>query len=188
MTDVVEQLLVETDLVDDIPLREYLVELQNTARAVRPMPSAELAALLVPAPRRTAGRRRRVIITTMIVAGILGAGATAAAASPEIRDATGRAIQAVVGTLLPASPAVPGDGRPVAPDTHPPKPRETSGTSHPGPTDHPGATDHPSPTIHPGKGGTQGNSGSNPPSGTPLPGSGSSGQPSPSHGGGSQKP
>ncbi len=47
MIDVIEQLLVETDLVDDIPLREFLVELQDTARAVRPMPSAELVALLV---------------------------------------------------------------------------------------------------------------------------------------------
>ena len=182
MTDVIEQLLVETDMVDDSLLRAFLAELEEAATSVRPLPSAELGALLVPAPRRSVGRRRRVIITTMIVVGTIGAGATAAAASPEVRDATGRAIAAVVGALLPAAPAGPSPGSTLAPSApNKREPGKTSSPGHPGPTDHPGNTDdpgntdHPGPSDHPGNGSTQGNSNSK--SGSPHPGSGSKGQP-----------
>ncbi len=184
MSDVIERLLVEADMVDDTLLRDFLAELEEAATAVRPLPSAELAALLVPAPRRSAGGRRRVIITTMIVVGTIGAGATAAAASPEVRDATGRAIEAVVGALLPSAPTVPGTVSTSAPDSPiKPRPGQTSNTGHPNPTNHPGNTDHPGntnhpePSDHPGKGSTQGNSNPNSPSGSPHPGNGSKGQP-----------
>jgi len=178
MTDVIEQLLVETDMADDILLRAFLVELEEAATAVRPLPSAELGALLVPAPRRSVGRRRRLIITTMIVVGTIGAGATAAAASPEIRDATGRAIQAVVGALVPPASTIPGPGSP-SPSVpgNQPKPAKTAKPGHPAPTDHPGNTDHPGPSDHPGNGGTEGNSNSNSQSGPSHPGNGSKGQP-----------
>jgi len=181
MSDVIEQLLGETDMVDDTLLRDFLVELEEAATSVRPLPSAELAALLVPVPRRSAGRRGRVIITTMIVVGTIGAGATAAAASPEVRDATGRAIQTVVGALLPAVPTAPSPGSSPAPVLNKPAPRHTSNTGHPGPTDHPGNTDrpgntdHPGPSDHPENGSTQGNSNSQ--SASPHPGEGSNGQP-----------
>ncbi len=190
MTDTIGELLIENDMADEVALRGFLHQLQDTATSVRPMPSPELAALLVSTPRRSHGHRRRTIITTVVVVGTLAAGATTAAANPEVRNATGRAIQAVVGVLIPGKPTVSStiSSEPSAPKPAP-KSTETSSAGHPGSADHPGATNHPDPSDHPGSSGSKGNSGSNAKSDAPHPNSGASGQPATSpHGGTAPKP
>ncbi len=191
MTDPITQLLVETQLADDIRLRELLAEVRDTATSVRPLPSAEVAALLVPSRRRPSAARHRVLITTIVVVGTLAAGATAAAASPEVRSAAGRAIQSVVGTLLPEPAPVPGGTTASTDASRRPTPQNSS-ANHPGVTDHPSATDHPSGTDHPGQDDHPGN-GVTP--GAPSPGtepgphstSGSTQPPKTSHGSGPEK-
>ena len=185
MTDPITQLLVETQLADDIRLRELLAEVRDTATSVRPLPSAEVAALLVPSRRRPSAARHRVLITTIVVVGTLAAGATAAAASPEVRGAAERAIQSVVGTLLPEPAPVPG-GTTASTDASPRPAPQNSSASHSGATDHPSGTGHPGQDDHPGNGVTPG---------APDPGTepglhstgGSTQPPTTSHGGGPEK-
>ena len=190
MPDTIDVLLIESDMADDAALRDFLRELQDTTTSVRPMPSRELAAILEPVPRGSRGHRRRALFTTVIVVGTVAVGATAAVASPEVRDTTQRAVQTVVGALLPPRSAVHRTGDSGSPDSGVvPKPSDTSSTGHPGPRDHPGSTTHPGPSDHPGDGGSKGNSGENSKSGTPHPNNGSSGEPdTSSHGGSSPKP
>lgn len=182
MTDPVEELLDDAELAADVRLRDFLVELRETATAVRPVPSAELAALLIPAPRRSALRRRGAVITTLVLVGTLAAGTTAAAASPDVRTATGRVIQAVVGAIIPATPPTPGlTASPHS--THAPMPPQSVNSSHPNATDHRGATDHP------GSGAPNSSSNSHSDSGTSHPtGAPSAPPPAAPHGGASAKP
>jgi hypothetical protein len=150
MTDQIDQLLSQTGMADEAQVREFLGELQHASTSVRPLPSAELSALLVMSPRRSGAHRRRLAITALIVVGALGAGATAAAASPDVRAATGQAVQAVVGAFLA------GTGASSTPATTGPTATPTPGSSkaasdgHPSPTHHPDMTNHPQPNDHPG--------------------------------------
>ncbi len=157
MRDPIEQLLTETDLADDEFLRDFLIELQHTGTSVRPMPSSELVALMTPSQRRSR-RRRAAVITAIIVVGTVGAGVTAAAASPEVRAATSQVFQSVVGTLFPGLRGGQVPPQPVSPDvTSSPAPTSTAAggenvTTHPSPTSHPNSTNHPGASDHPGSG------------------------------------
>ena len=156
MTDPIEQLLSETDMVGDKVLHDFLSELQQTGTSVRPMPSPELAALMTPISQRSTLRRRGAIITALIVVGTVGVGVTAAAASPEVRAATTQVFQSVVGTILPGLGGVQTPHQINLRDaTKAPAPsttRSPDATAHPSPTNHPGASNHPSPSNHPGSG------------------------------------
>jgi hypothetical protein len=156
MTDPIEQLLSETDMVGDKVLHDFLTELQQTGTSVRPMPSAELAALMTPISQRSTLRRRGAIITALIVVGTVGVGVTAAAASPEVRAATTQVFQSVIGTVLPGPGGVQTPHQINSRDaTKAPAPSTTvspDATTHPSPTNHPGASNHPGPSNHPGSG------------------------------------
>lgn len=142
MSDPIDRLLFEEGMGDDAELRGLLAELKRDATSVRPMPSAELAALMVPARPRSAVRRHRGLVTAVIVIGTLGVGATAAAASPEVRAAAHQVFQAVTGAVLPGT-NVPGPHRGSSPASTPTPARSNAASPHPTATDHPGRGDHP---------------------------------------------
>jgi hypothetical protein len=143
MVDPIDLLLVESDMGDDDELRGLLAELKRDATSVRPMPSAELAALMVPARPRSAIRRHRGLVTAVIVIGTLGVGATAAAASPEVRAAAHQVFQAVTGVVLPGTNRPAPHGDTSAPASTPTPLRSHAEMPHPTATDHPGRGDHP---------------------------------------------
>lgn len=143
MTDPIDRLLFEEGMSDDAELRGLLAELRRDATSVHPMPSAELAALMAPARPQSAIRRHRGVVTAVIVIGTLGVGATAAAASPEVRAAAQQVFQAVTGTVLPGT-TVPGlTGNHGGPGSTPTPSRSASASPHPDATQHPGPSDHP---------------------------------------------
>jgi hypothetical protein len=145
VADPIDLLLVEAGMSDDAELRALLADFERELTSVRPMPSAELAALMVPVRSPAAVRRRGGVITALVVIGTLGAGATAAAASPAVRDAAHQVFQAVTGAVLPGT-TVPGPDQKGGPGVAP---------THSNPASpHPGATDHPGPGDHPGNGAT----------------------------------
>jgi len=148
MTDQIDRLLAEAQLTDDQELRGLLTELHRAATSVRPMPSAELSALMVTGRRRSTIRRHGGVVTTLVVVGVLGAGVTAAAASPEIRSAAQQAYQVVSGAIVSGAAGF------AAHDKHgvsgPPAAPFGPASSSP----HPNATDHPEPSDHPGNGAT----------------------------------
>ena len=134
MSDPIDELLTESELAHDAALRELLGEIAREATAVRPIPSAELSALMSPpsAGARRVRRRsfagRRAVITGVVVIGALGLGATAAAASPEARSAIGAGI-AVIAHLF--EPGDSGTGPHPAPvpgesDSRMPSPTPTA--------------------------------------------------------------
>ena len=172
MTDQIDRLLAEAQMTDDPELRGLLAELHRAATSVRPMPSAELSALMLPGRRRPALGRRGVV-TALVVVGMLGAGVTAAAASPDVRSAAQQAFQVVTGAIVSGSTGFsPHDhgasGQPAEPS------RGASSSPHPGASDHPGPSDHPgngatnAATPHPGE--THRAASDHP---TPTPGAGS---------------
>lgn len=147
MTDPIDQLLLEAGMSDDAELRELLLEFQRTATSIHPMPSTEVAALMRPSRPRTGLRRHSGVVTTLVVIGTLAIGATAAAASPEVRAAAQQAFQTITGALPPGT-TVPGN------------PGHHGVTGSPAPSGansafpHPGASQHPGPSDHPGRGAT----------------------------------
>jgi len=113
MSELIDVLLDETELHDDLALRELLGELEREATAVTPIPSAALSELMT--PRRAGSRRttrrpslasRGVIITGVVVIGVLGFAAGAAAASLEARS-IGAGVSAVAHLFGPESAAEP---------------------------------------------------------------------------------
>jgi hypothetical protein len=154
VTDPIDDLLSEAHLSGDARLRDYLSDLEKAATADRPVPSAELAALLRPAPRRSSIHHPRMVITTLIIAGALGAGVSAAAANPEIREEAGKVLGVIFGTTVPETERDPMPAVTIEPGSggwsHDPTPLEATTSSHPTPTDHPDGTDHPGPDDHPG--------------------------------------
>lgn len=156
MTDPIEQLLREADMSNESALHSFLSQIQEEATSVRPIPSAELAVLLLRRAPQSRLRRRRVAIATLIVIGVVGAGATAAAASPALRSATQQLIQTVTG-VAPSAPLrtkskhgnMPSTPHPTTSST----PGRPSATTHTEPSDHPGPTGNPS-TPYPGQGTT----------------------------------
>ena len=157
----IDRLLAEAGLRDAADLRGELLELRALAE-VRPEPSAQLQALMVPgavlrhaedpATDSTAAApvdelsarrsRRRLAVTAVAVAASLAAGATAAAASdggiPAALSHLGEAVGTVVAKVLPAPAAPPA--APAAPSFSP----------HPTEAAHaPGAAPAPSTTATP---------------------------------------
>jgi len=145
MTDPIVQLLAEAGMSDDSALLDELIHLRERSIAVRPIPSRELASLL--GRRRRLSLGRRGVITALIVVGAVSGAATAAAASPDVRAAVNRAVQNVVGAIVPA-PAMRITDNSVG---HHPKPSNAP-SPHASAPSHPGASDHPNPTNHPGNG------------------------------------
>jgi hypothetical protein len=143
MTDPIDRLLFEVRMSDDDELRQLLTEFREESTSVRPIPSAELAVLMGKARPRTAIRRHGGVVTALIVVGTLGVGATAAAASPEVRAAVQHAYQAVTHTLPPVMTAPNPHGSPRTPGFAPVPWRSNSATPHPDATDHPGLGDNP---------------------------------------------
>ena len=141
MSDPIDLLLTESELEHDTGLRDLLGEIQHEATAVRPMPSAELSALMNPRsaaarrPRRRSFAGRSAIITGVVVIGALGLGATAAAASPEARSAIGAGVAAIAHLFQPAL---------VAPEPAPTPRHPASGTDVPSTDPSAGASDGPS--------------------------------------------
>jgi len=108
MSDPIDLLLIESELEHDTVLHDLLAEIEHEATAARPMPSAELSALMSPRPvaahrpRRHSFSGRSAVITGVVVIGVLGLGATAAAASPEVRSAIGAGVAAIAHVFQPA--------------------------------------------------------------------------------------
>lgn len=100
-----DELLAEAGLSDDLVLRSALAEMHDSATAIRPMPTAELRAVMIRPRRRTVGRT--ALVTSMFVIGGLGAGFSAAAVTPEGRGIIASVVAAVFNTG-PANPELPG--------------------------------------------------------------------------------
>lgn len=113
MSELIDRLLDETELHDDLALRELLGDLEREATAITPIPSVALSELMTPrqaGSRRATGRRsfasRGVVITGVVVIGVLGFAAGAAAASLEARS-IGAGVSAVAHLFEPESAAKP---------------------------------------------------------------------------------
>ncbi len=143
MTDPIDQLLLEAGMSDDADLRGSLLEFQRSATSVHPMPSTEVAALMEPTRPRTGLRRHSGLVTALVVIGTLGIGATAAAASPEVRAAAQQAFQTVTGTLPPGTTDPGNPGRHGGSGFSPAPSRSNSAFPHPDASQHPGPSDHP---------------------------------------------
>jgi hypothetical protein len=134
-----------TDLLKAIdgdagPLRPALLELRSLAHGPVPVPSPELADLLVGSPVVSLAprRRARAAIFSLAVVAAMGVGTTAAAAlSPEFRTATQHVITGIVGGLTPgATSPVPHTPTPEPSTANGPvRPTTTHPTPHPTPTD-----------------------------------------------------
>ena len=148
---VIDQLLAEAGMEGAVDLRPVLLELRSLAAGISLMPSAELAALMVARPvRLPASRRirhRRMIVVSLVVAASLGIGASAAAASPEIRDTAQKAIAFLIHAVVPGTILSPGlQGVPAPVGTHAP----ATHTTPPGTDKHkPSAAPSAAPSIHP---------------------------------------
>lgn len=164
MSESIDSLLTESALDGDPALRRLLDEIERESTAVRPMPSAELAALMdtgslaagSPATRR---RRRALgrggIIAGVAIIGAVGLGAASAAASPEVRSAIGAGVAAVAHFFEPAapSPRSGGGGRPGST----PAPAATLTAATPSTSESP--TDDPTDRADPGSSGAHGSTG-----------------------------
>jgi hypothetical protein len=140
MSELIESLLTETELGDDDALRELLCEMEREATSVRPMPSAALAELLRSPDahqpvRRPAIRGRGAVITGAVVIGLLGLGAGAAAASPDVRSVIGAGAANIAHLFEPATaePRAPRDGATHSPKS--PSSPDSSETVAPEPSD-----------------------------------------------------
>jgi hypothetical protein len=102
--DAVRRLMQEAGLENDDALTPVVLELRALAHATPPPPSAAVAALMTGRPRRRAGRTGVVI--ALAVTASLGAGLTAAAASPAVRDRAASAV-AALGSPTIQRPALP---------------------------------------------------------------------------------
>lgn len=189
MTDPIDELLVDAGMADDLELQGALHAFRREATSVRPLPSAELAALMTPARQRSSRARRGGAIAAIVVIGTLGVGATAAAASPDVRSAAQQVLQAVTGALLgttgaggPAHSGVPGAT--TSPSPHGSGAPHPGASQHPGPSDHPGrgATQAATPNPHASHGGSGGPGGSGRPTAKPTP------EPTPGDPGNGHKP
>src|SRR4051812_6354113 len=156
MSELIDVLLAESELPDDAVLRDLLGELEREATAVRPMPSAALSELMsprraTPSHAHTRGARRRpsfagrgAVITGVVVIGVLGLGAGAAAASPEARSAIGAGVAVIAHLFDPPATAantprsVPGSAGDATPTP--------DGTESPDPTQSPEPTQRPQPS------------------------------------------
>jgi hypothetical protein len=127
----------------DAELHRLLNDLQKDATAIHPMPSAEVAAHMVPARRQSVISRHGAVVTALIVVGTLGVGVTAAAASPDVRAAAQQVFQTVTGGHLPSSTIPDPLGSHGASSWTPLPSRSSSASPHPNRTNHPGPTDHP---------------------------------------------
>ena len=140
-----DDLLDEEGMRHDAKLRAFLTEWSSEATAVRPLPSPQVSALMR-RRRRRGGSHRTGVIIGLIVLGSVGAGAGAAAASPEVRQAAGQVMGGVIAALAPAAPA------PVNPTT---SSSGSGATTTPSPT--PTVDDDPSglpgSLLHPGEAG-----------------------------------
>jgi hypothetical protein len=110
MSELIDVLLDETELHDDLALRELLGELEREATAVTPIPSAQLSQLMTTrrvssaaSARRVSFVRRGAIIGGIAVAGVLGLGAGTAAATPEGRSMIGAGVAAIAHLFQPAT-------------------------------------------------------------------------------------
>ena len=104
--DAVDRLLSETRLDDDLQLAQALRELQSTADAEPPYPSAHVARLMSPRPLARVSRftrRRSTIATALILGAVLAGGVSAAAASPMVRNAAQDAVAALTAAVRPAA-------------------------------------------------------------------------------------
>src|SRR4051812_22770253 len=127
----IDDLLDEEGMLQDAKLKSFLSGWSADATAVRPMPSPAVSALMRRRHRRTGSRRTGVIIT-LIVLGSVGAGAGAAAASPEVRQAANQVMGGVFGAIAQAAPAGPAQANPTTPssgtrETPPPSPTPAVG-------------------------------------------------------------
>jgi len=114
MSEFVDVLLAESELSDDMLLRELLGELERETTTVRPMPSATLSALMSPkrplsarvgtrgARRRPSFAARSAIIASAAVIGVVALGAGAAAASPATRSAIDAGVAAIAHLFEPS--------------------------------------------------------------------------------------
>lgn len=104
--DAVDRLLSETRLDDDRQLAQALRELQSTADAEPPYPSAQVARLMSPRPLAHVSRftrRRSTIATALILGAVLAGGVSAAAASPMVRNAAQDAVAALTAVVQPVA-------------------------------------------------------------------------------------
>lgn len=115
----IDELLTESELLDDAELRTFLVELRAEATAVQPVPSHTVSRLMRRRPRRTA-HRGRYAVAVVVGATVLAGGA--AAASP-LSPISGSAAAVISGLLGAES----DDGQQTSPSTGPsderPQPR-----------------------------------------------------------------
>lgn len=137
MSDEIERLLSEVGMSDDEVLRTALVRLHDDATSQRPVPSAELSQLMVARRSPSLLRRHRGALTAVIVIGTLGAGVTAAAASPDVRSGVQHVFQIVTGTGRSSTvpPTSPSPSPTAHRETTPPEPQPSSTPA--APTGHP---------------------------------------------------
>lgn len=170
---IVEQLLLETEMDDAADLKHALLDLRSFAVGPSIEPSAEVAALMTAVPlsldARRRRRHRRTAMVTLAVAASMGLGTAAvAAADPGFREKAQETITTVIDTLTAPghrSKEAPGHGSKEAPGHVPGHPKPSRGTpEHAGPKTQPSSA--------PGQGKTgQGETGSenqsSPNAGTP---------------------
>jgi hypothetical protein len=147
MSDPIEALLAETELDDDLVLRELLGEIEREATSVRPLPSAALReAMGAGQSRRGRVAGRTGVVIGVAVIGVLGLGVGAAAASPDARSAIGAGVAAIARLFHPA----PGAQTPPAPDvvTSPPRDADSPSPSPSPDPPSPSATPSPSSSEH----------------------------------------
>lgn len=131
-----------SSLAEDDTVRPLLVSLRSLSHDTAPALSPELAAMLEANASATVDRarwshRRTVIFSLALIAALgTGAGAAAAAVSPEFRSGAVHAI----GSLLNANPFVPHTVENSVPPSRPPAPMRTPGSPAPG-----GGITHPAP-------------------------------------------
>ena len=148
MTDPIKAFLLDSGIDDDPSLRSFLAQLEQEASSAAPMPSAAVSALMQPARQQSFVRRHRTAVTAIIVVGALGAGATAAAASPDVRTVAQQVIETVTNALPLGAPQDSNDQDTGSVDqtpgsTRPGKPTENGVPVRPTTPDHPGPDDHP---------------------------------------------
>lgn len=144
----IDRFLRDADAQDAGELRDVLLGLRTLAAGPPPIPSAELTALMTPAPVSLAARRRhkhrRTAIAAIVVAASMGAGTAAVAATDQgFRDKAQETITILINTVT-NNPPAPAPDRP-SPDPRPapaatPVPGQGAGPSTPvkGPPEHTG--------------------------------------------------
>lgn len=120
----IEDLLQQSGIDDQAPLRELLGEIEALGAGDAPVPSAEVLALMAPSTGitrpRFQSRRRTAIVITLAVTASVGMGATAAAAAiPEVRRVAQNVIQTVMHAVAPdLSTTTAPAGAPSRSDNH----------------------------------------------------------------------